>query len=280
MASRVTASDVRFTFRLLTDTALGSPVAESLTGIDSVSVRDSATAVVWYHARTPEQFFNFVYNVAILPEHLLAGVAPKSMGASHFATTSDRKRALSLREVGWRRTHRALADSTNYRGRPHLDRVVWLVSPDMAGATTRLLAGQADFIEVVRGPTVQQVASSPRLTLLEGPSLDYGYLGFNVKRAPFNDRDVRRALSMAIDRAALARNVFDSLAQPGIGPVVRALPAARGAAGPDRDRHGCRAKDSRGARHSLHHHRSDVERGAHQVRDAAAGAVPRGGCRP
>jgi len=81
----VTANDVRFTFRLLTDSALGSPIAATLGGIDSVTARDSLTTVVWYAKRSPEQFFNFVYNVAVLPEHLLGNVPVKSLASSPFA---------------------------------------------------------------------------------------------------------------------------------------------------------------------------------------------------
>lgn len=225
----VRASDVRFTFRLLTDSALGSPVAATLGNIDSVTVRDSLTAVVWYHKRTPEQFFDFVYNVAILPEHLLRDIPVKTLASSEFA----RKPVGSgrFRFGSWDAGSRIeiVSDTSNYRGGARLSRVVWLVSPDMQAATTRLLAGEADFLDVVRGPTVDQVIASPRLRLLTSPSLDYGFLGFNLKRAPFNDRTVRRALSMAVDREAMVKNIFDTLAVPGLGPVTRVLPSSEGA---------------------------------------------------
>ena len=226
----VRASDVRFTFRLLMDSTLASPIAATLRGIDSVSVRDSLTAVVWYTRRTPEQFFNFVYNVAILPEHLLRDVPVKSLASSQFARHPVGSGRFKFGRWDGGSRIEIVSDSNNYRGRARLDRVVWLVSPDMQAATTRLLAGEADFLEVVRGPAVDQVVASPRVRLLTSPSLDYGFLGFNVRRAPFNDRDVRRALSMAVDRSALARNVFDTLALPGLGPVTRALPVSKGAA--------------------------------------------------
>lgn len=226
----VRANDVRFTFRLITDSTLGSPVAATLNGIDSVTVRDSLTAVVWYHQRTPEQFFNFVYNVAILPEHLLRGIPVKALASSKFARNPVGSGRFRFGRWDGGSRIEIVADSNNYRGRARLDRVVWLVSPDMQAATTRLLAGEADFLEVVRGPAVDQVVASSRVRLLTSPSLDYGFLGFNVRRAPFNDRDVRRALSMAVDRAAMARNVFDTLAVPGVGPVTRALPASGDAA--------------------------------------------------
>lgn len=224
----VGASDVRFTFRLITDTALGSPIAAMLSGVDSVSVRDSLTAVVWYNKRTPEQFFDFVYNVAVLPEHLLREIPVKSLASSPFARHPIGSGRFRFRKWDAGSRIEIVSDSNNYRGRARLDRVLWLVSPDMAAATTRLLAGEADFLEVVRGPAVEQVVKSPRLTLLTSASLDYGYLGFNLRRAPFDNRNVRRALSMAVNREAMVRNVFDTLALPGLGPVTRALPASDG----------------------------------------------------
>jgi peptide/nickel transport system substrate-binding protein len=224
----VRASDVRFTYRLLTDTTLGSPIAATLGGIDSVSVRDSLTAVVWYGKRTPEQFFDFVYNVAVLPEHLLRGVPIKSLASSQFARHPVGSGRFRFAKWDGGSRIEIVSDSDNYRGRARLDRVVWLVSPDMTAATTRVLAGEADFLEVVRGPAVDQVIASPRVRLMSLPSLDYGYLAFNVKRAPFDNRDVRRALSMAVNRQAMVRNVFDTLALPGIGPVTRALQASEG----------------------------------------------------
>ncbi len=224
----VRAADVRFTFRLLKGSVLGSPIAANLGGIDSVTVRDSSTAVVWYKKHTPEQFFDFVYNVAVLPEHLLAAIPVKALASSSFArhpVGSGR-----FRFARWDAGSRIeiVSDTGNYRSPARLGRVIWLVSADMPAATTRVLAGEADFLEVVRGPTVDQVRTSPALRLLASPSLDYGYLAFNVKRAPFANRDIRRALSMAVDRAALARNVFDTLALTGLGPVTRAIAASGG----------------------------------------------------
>ena len=59
----VRASDVRFSFALFTDPKVASMHASDFVGIDSVSVRDSLTAVVWWHARSPEQFFQIAYNL-------------------------------------------------------------------------------------------------------------------------------------------------------------------------------------------------------------------------
>ena len=66
----VTASDVRYSFRAFMDPKVGSPTAPTLSNIDSVSVRDSATAVVWFKRRSPEQFYDVAYQLVIIPEHV------------------------------------------------------------------------------------------------------------------------------------------------------------------------------------------------------------------
>jgi peptide/nickel transport system substrate-binding protein len=52
----VTARDVAFTFSVYTDPRVDSSEGELLANIDSVTVRDSATAVFWFARRTPHQF--------------------------------------------------------------------------------------------------------------------------------------------------------------------------------------------------------------------------------
>ena len=66
----VTASDVRFTFNSYRDSSLAANAGPLINMIDSVSAPDSLTAVVWFHARSPEQFYNATDQMDILPEHI------------------------------------------------------------------------------------------------------------------------------------------------------------------------------------------------------------------
>ena len=70
----VTARDVAFSFDIHKDPEVGSPVAPLLSRIDSVTARDSLTAVVWYRQRYPEQFLDAAFQVRIHPEHWLGKV--------------------------------------------------------------------------------------------------------------------------------------------------------------------------------------------------------------
>lgn len=228
-ATPVGAEDVRYTIQLVKDTALASPLAENLGNVDSVSVVDSQTARVWFHQRTPDAFFKAT-SVAILPSHLLKGTAPAAMRESAFARApvgSGR-----FRFTAWDRGARIVvdADSANYRGRPNPDRIIWLVAPDYQAAAVRFLGGNADFLDLVKPELVSQVKAKGGEVVVSPGSLDYGYVAFNLRNARnsgphpiFGDRNTRRALVMAVDRSALVRSVFDTLALVAHGPATRIL---------------------------------------------------------
>jgi peptide/nickel transport system substrate-binding protein len=221
---------VRFTFRLVKDTSLASPAAANLDNVDSVTVPDSLTAVVWLHQRTPDAFYKVASPVAILPEHLLSKTTPAALHESAFARApvgSGR-----FRFGAWERGARIVlqADTANYRGRPKPDRVIWLVASDYNAASLRFLNGTADFLDVVRPELVPQVQAKGLNVIVSPGSLDYGYVAFNLRNAGnkglnpvFGDRETRRALVMAVDRAAIVRSVFDTLGLVSHGPATRIM---------------------------------------------------------
>lgn len=229
----VTARDVAFSFALYTDSIVASPHATDFAGIDSVTVRDPLTAVVWWKRRNPEQFFEIAYNLVVMPEHLLGRVPRTALAASAFAQHpigSGR-----YRFVDW--THgsalRIAADTANYRGRPHFARVTWVMRPDPKAALLSVLSGEADFDETVQGSSMPQVARTPGVRTVGYGSLDYGYMVFNLRphgsprrASPFADRALRVALTEAIDRPAVVRSAMDSLGLVALGPFTRAQASA------------------------------------------------------
>lgn len=229
----VSAEDVRYTFQLVKDTSLASPLASNLDNVDSVSVSDSLTAVVWFHRRTPDAFFKVASPVVILPAHLLRQTATTALHESSF--TRAPVGSGRFRFAAWDRGSRIVlkADSGNYRGRPVADQAIWLVSPDYQAASLRFLGGTADFLDVVRPELIPQAKAKGADIIVSPGSLDYGYAAFNLRNASntgphpiFGDRETRRALVMAVDRSAIVRNVFDTLGLVAHGPATRIMPTS------------------------------------------------------
>src|SRR5690348_5167630 len=78
----VRANDVKFSVALIKDPKVGSSITPQLGNLDSASVTDSLTAVVWFKKVKPEQFYEFVYQVQIMPEHIWASVPRNQLANS------------------------------------------------------------------------------------------------------------------------------------------------------------------------------------------------------
>lgn len=224
----VRAEDVRVAHQIIADSVVASPYAPNVANVDSVQVRDSLTAVVWFHERRPEQFFEFVYNVSPLPAHLLASVPRAQLATSEFVRepVGNGRWRFERWEPGQRLV--LVADTASFLGRPKLDRLVFSTITEFAAGPTKLFAGEADVVDALRPENVTELAKHRELRLVRYPGLDYAFMQFNLrdrkKPAPhpvFGDRGTRRALTMALDRVQMVRSVFDSLAYPAIGPTTR-----------------------------------------------------------
>ena len=230
----VTARDVIMGFDVTRDPKVGSSAGPLVVGIDSVSAPDSLTAVVWYKGRTPEQFYEFTHQIWPLPSHLLQGADRAQLRAHSLSSVPVGSGPYRLRRWDRGTVIEVVADTTHYRGRPHLDRVLFMIAPDPNTAITRVLAGEADLWEILRPNNVADVAKNPNLKTVPYSALQYGFLSFNLRDARnrarphpiLGDRNVRRALTMAVDRSRMVKNVFDSLALPALGPFPRGLSTA------------------------------------------------------
>ncbi len=228
------ASDLRFSMALYKNPKVGSPEGPLLANVDSVSVRDSLTAVVWFHAKTPESFFNVAYQVWVLPAHLLDTIPPERLGTSEAARHPVGTGR--FRFVSWVPGSRLelVADTGNYRGRARLDRIIWAITPDNDAAFTQLLSGQADLLENATPDQLKAAAGHANLRPFPWPGYQYVTLGMNFRDARrhaqpnsyFSDLRVRRAVSMALDRRAMLRNVFDTTGSIGHGPFPRVAATA------------------------------------------------------
>jgi len=259
----VTARDVKFTLALYANPDLGGQTIDEHARIDSVTTPDSLTVVYWFASRSPAQFLDAAAQVQILPAHVLEGIPVKSLREADPPLIGSGRFRMKRWEKG--SSGELVADSGNYRGRAKLDRLVWTIS----GATTsaaKLLSGAADVFDAMRPEDIREAARNESVRVIALPGLEYQFVHFNLRdpaanQRPhplFGNRELRRALSMSVDRAQVVRNILDTFALVAVGPTVRAyattdslvtqLPFDTVRAKRALDSLGWRSRDSRGTR--------------------------------
>jgi peptide/nickel transport system substrate-binding protein len=214
----VTAADVAFTFAVYRDPAVNAPLAPNLAAIDTVTAPDSATAVFRFRRWYPEQLYDATYHMRILPKHLLDTIPRARLATADFGRhpVGDGPYRVADWQAGAQIT--LVADSAWFLGRPHISRLVWRIIPDLQTAVSALLTGEADAMELIpsRGQ-LERVADDPDVRLVPYPSPFYAGIVFNLRRPPFTDREVRRAIAMALDRRTIVHSVFGPFADVAVG---------------------------------------------------------------
>ncbi len=226
----VSARDAQFTFALNKNPALGGNLTTELANIDSVTVSDSLTAAFWFHKRSPTQFLDAAAQLLILPAHQLEKIPVGALRAAALRPIGTGRFRLRHWEKG--ASIEIVADTSNYRGRARLDRVIWSVTPDFTAAVTKLFSGEADLFDALRPENLPELARQRNLRVIILPGMDYAFLRFNLRDPAdttrlhplFGDRDLRRAIALSINRSTLVRSVLDTFALVPVGPVVRAYP--------------------------------------------------------
>ncbi len=118
---------------------------------------------------------------------------------------------------------RFAANPDYWEGPVSLSELVFEITPSAAQRTERVQSGECHLMADPAPATLDAVTASDDVAVVEGVGLDIGYLAFNTAISPFDNPNVRRALNLAIDRAAVVEEVFGSagrIAKTPIPPTV------------------------------------------------------------
>lgn len=218
----VTADDVLFTWRTQTDPAVAWLGMEIKSAIQTVERIDQHTVRFQFTHQYPYQMMD-ANDGLIIPASWSAipYEAWETTDWSEHATSAGPFRLRS--HTPQQEIILARNDSYWAPDRPYLDRVVWRVVPDQTALLTQLLAGGLDMMLQIPPRKVDHVREQPELRVVEYPDLTYSFVGWNLRNELFGEAEVRRALTMAIDRRGIVRGVLNGHGKVAVGPVLSTM---------------------------------------------------------
>ena len=101
-----------------------------------------------------------------------------------------------------------------WQGTPSIKNVVFKSIVEETNRTIGLETGELDVVYDILGMDKVKLREDERFTFIEEPQLALTYLGFNLKKEPYNNPKVREAISYAIDQKPIIDTVFLGAAEP------------------------------------------------------------------
>ena len=107
-----------------------------------------------------------------------------------------------------------------WEGAPNYKTFAYRIIPNVLTQEMEFYAGTVDSY-AVQPFQVARLSTDPRFQHFSGLSFGYTYIGYNMRREPFNDQRVRLALGMAIDVEKLIRYVLYGQGERITGPFPK-----------------------------------------------------------
>ncbi len=203
-----TADDVVKTFERAKDKDSGHTHPEYYAAIDTIEAPSADTVVFHLNAPTSSLLFNLARPDSIIYPPAKADTQrsePIGTGPFKFVSYTEGSQVVLERNPDY-----------YLDGVPYLDKVVFKIIGDPNTRFAALQAGDIDLIGVALQPEQYlQLKDDPNLKGTEGTGTTEITLALNNAREPLNDKRVRQAITMAIDKQALVKG-----AMFGLGTVI------------------------------------------------------------
>jgi len=211
----VTAEDVKFTFDLIKNPATVSPLAASVRFIDSARVVNTYAIRFYFRRVYADELLDS--GLTPLPMHILKDVKDVRNSSFNNAPVGNGPYKLAKWKRG--KSMELIANDEYFKGAPPLAKVTFWFAPGEEELAMELLSGNIDIVEDVTPSLYEKIKGKKDINLVTKPGHSYTYIGWNLKIPLFKEKKMRLALTYAIDRGKLVKDVLFNLADIAKGPI-------------------------------------------------------------
>ena len=202
--SEFDSADVVYSYNRIIDEELSNSFR--FQNVASVEAPDPQTVVITLSQPTPnllERIGSFK-GMAILPENAAEDLdlTTEANGTGPFRLESSNATSTEL-----------TAYEDYWGGAPSINGIEFRYITEPAAALTALQNGEVQWTDNVPPQQIESLEGDDSVELRTTPSVDYWYMSMNLTRPPFDNPDVRRAISLAVDREAVAEAAWFGAAQ-------------------------------------------------------------------
>lgn len=217
-----TADDVVFAHDVCKAPEIGWSAVDWLEHITNVEALDPLT--VRFTFDEPYMYQIQDANVCYpLPEHILGDVPFGEMAEHPIARAPVGNGP--FRFVSWESGQEVVIEANPdfALGRPHLNRITFRIIPDQTSLVTQIQNGDIDLWTRFGPAFYPQLSEAPGLTVHSYPGRSYTYVAWNRLDPLFEDKRVRQALTMAIDRQQIVDALVYGQATVGTQPLISTI---------------------------------------------------------
>ena len=212
-----TAADAKFSLERTWDPKVGTRVSTVFTTIDRIEAPDPVTLVV--HTKKPDPLLAArlaFYGGQIVPQKYLEKVGGEEFNARPVGTGP-------VRFVSWTKDDKLVleANPDYWGGRINVDRVVFRSIPETAPRIAALLKGEVDVITQLPPDQEERVMGNVATTVAGALYAGLYVLAVNSKRPPLDNPLVKQALSLAMDRQAIVKELWRGRGIVPSGPIAK-----------------------------------------------------------
>ena len=218
----ITAEDVRWTWEAQTHPAVAWRGAQGKSAIREVEVVDERTVTFHFDRVYPGQLLD-ANDGSIFPRHVWSSLPFEEWrsNASWFVDRMVGSGPFRLSEWAPNQRIEMVRNEHHYLpDQPLLDRLVIQVIPEKTNQINQLLGGSVDLVQVVPPDQIERIEADSGLAVDAYWGRAFDYLCWNVEREPLDRSDVRRALTLGVDRQSIVDSVYRGYARVGVTSIL------------------------------------------------------------